>query len=107
MLWRGALVQNQEVRSITSGTSKAGKRFLTLKVEDDQGNDNELTISGDMVGVVESLQLVKGDVIDLHVTVVSGYRDGRSYAYSTLTNMQNPIVIKGNAYQGYSDISAM
>lgn len=85
-------LEGYEVRGITTGTSKKGNVFKSIRCESGQGNTCEISVTNmDLFGSVD--QLSKGDIASFDVRAVSG-RD-RSY----ITLMAAPVV-SGNAYSG-------
>lgn len=98
MLWLGVWAENLELRGITEGTSKSGNTFLTLKVEDREGNSNDVSVTGDNVAVARSMNLTRGDVLDLRLVIVTGRR-----SYAMLSREGGSLVRHGNAYTGLAE----
>lgn len=96
MLWVGLWAENYEVRGVTNGVSKAGNPYMTIRVEDAEGNANEVSVTGDAIQQVNDLQLRKGDVVDMRLTIVTG----RDRAYASLSRGAGSIIKQGNAYAG-------
>lgn len=63
-------MQNVEVRRVVEGTTRKGEPFVTLKIEDMEGDPLEVSCrDSDLFGVVR--QLRKGDMCDLPVLVMA------------------------------------
>lgn len=98
MFWK-ADVFDQEVRSVTTGTSKkSGKPFATILCEDEKGGQNRVSCTGDLISVATALK--KGDLCEMHVVIV-GTPD---YAYTTLDGdyHSDALRVTGNAYDDSS-----
>ena len=86
------VVDDVEVRGVGRGVSKKGNDYMTVRCEDNEGRDFEISCTND--GLFSSVgALRKGDVITARVLAVSTLK--RSY----ISLVGSPIV-KGNSYEG-------
>lgn len=86
------VIDDYEVRGVTTGTSKKGNTFKSIKLESLEGNTCEVSVTNDAL-FYDVDKLTKGDVITCRVRAVSGRE--RSY----LSLLSAPVV-KGNSYTG-------
>lgn len=84
-------MEDWEVRGTNSGTSKAGKPWTSLRVEDMSGRMNAEVSTSDPELIYEVEHLQKGDLVNLRVRAVAGRE--RSY----LILVSKPEVL-GNSY---------
>lgn len=85
-------INDYEVRSVTSGTSKKGNIFKSIKLESPDGNSCEVSCTNDQL-FTDVDKLRKGDIISARVLAVSG----RERSYITLLGTP---VVSANAYSG-------
>lgn len=86
------VVDSVEVRGVGGGTSKRGNQFKTVKCEDKEGRDFELSVTNDeLISKVSSLK--KGDIISARVLAVSTPK--RSYI-----QLVGAPTVMGNSYEG-------
>lgn len=84
------VIDDYEVRAVSSGTSRKGNPFMVVKVESQEGHDAEISVtSTELFSSVSSLH--KGDLITCRVLAVSTPK--RSYI-----QLMNAPVKKGNSY---------
>lgn len=87
-----AVIDDYEVRGVTTGTSKKGNTFKAIKLESKDGRSCEVSCTDDaLFSFVDSLS--KGDVITCKVRAVSAQK------YSYISLLSAPVV-KGNSYKG-------
>lgn len=85
-----AKINDYEVRGHSSGTSKKGKEYMTLRIESQDGYTVELSCTDeDIFPDIKALK--RGDIISCDVTAVSG----KDRSYITLRSVP---VVSGNAY---------
>lgn len=85
-------LEGYEIRGVSTGTSKKGNQFKSIRCESGSGNNCEISVTNpDLFSSVDGL--AKGDVVNLDVRAVSG----RERSYITL--LSSPFVT-GNAYSG-------
>lgn len=85
-----ATINDYEVRGHTSGTSKKGKDFISLRLESKDGYSVELSCTDETL-FPDIKALKRGDIISCEVMAVSGKE--RSYI-----SLRSVPVVSGNAY---------
>lgn len=84
------VIDDYEVRAVTTGTSRKGNAFKAIKIESQEGHDAEISVTNsELFSSVDSLR--KGDLITCRVLAVSTPK--RSYI-----QLMNAPVKKGNTY---------
>ena len=85
-----ATINDYEVRGHTSGTSKKGKEYYSLRLESKDGYTVELSCTDENL-FPDIKALKRGDIISCEVMAVSG----KERSYITLRSVP---VVSGNAY---------
>ena len=86
------VIDDVEVRGIGGGVSKKGNDFKTIRCEDREGRDFEISCTNDdLFSSVSALR--KGDMITARVLAVSTPK--RSYI-----SLAGSPIVKGNSYEG-------